>query len=146
MADAKKCDRCGAYYDKYGDRDHANAICVENDDFAGKVPCDKKYDLCPSCMAFIHEWLKNGCTCFTRGAKIPKKLAIWEEIEANERFYKSHKEEIERANDDSLLGAYKALNTVYEDCITSDHAKEYVIHAMRCISDYYNHAQSSLLL
>lgn len=57
--DAMKCDRCGAYYERYGSSTQANTLYIQNKDYIGKQKCDKKYDLCPCCLSAVQEWLKN---------------------------------------------------------------------------------------
>lgn len=59
MANAMKCDRCGCYYDHYGDRKTANTLYLQNPDFDGRCECDKNYDLCPDCMEIVKCWLTN---------------------------------------------------------------------------------------
>jgi hypothetical protein len=57
MATVMKCDRCGCYYDPYGDRKTANALYLQNPDIGGRCECDEKYDLCPNCMDIVKYWL-----------------------------------------------------------------------------------------
>ena len=52
---ARKCDRCGRYYDKQ-DCDHY--IEVHNLEWRGGR--GKDFDLCPDCMRKLVSWLKNG--------------------------------------------------------------------------------------
>lgn len=59
MANAMKCDRCGCYYDHYGDCKTANSLCLQNLDIIDRCECDKKYDLCPDCMDIVKCWLTN---------------------------------------------------------------------------------------
>ena len=64
MAEAKKCDRCGTFYDEYNVED-----CDENPNGFATVSIDSKgdyfiydiKDLCPNCMASFKKWIKvNG--------------------------------------------------------------------------------------
>ena len=50
MADAKKCDRCGAYYEFKND---FIRICDEKGYSMGS------YDLCPSCMNELKKFLRG---------------------------------------------------------------------------------------
>lgn len=56
---ALKCDRCGVYYDHYGDSgNYEEANCCQlglKDDFYYKV---KTFDLCPNCMKELKEFLR----------------------------------------------------------------------------------------
>lgn len=50
MANAKKCDRCGAFYESYDekeDRKNTNSFMTLN------------IDLCPACNESLHEWFEN---------------------------------------------------------------------------------------
>lgn len=51
MADAKKCDRCGKYYDK-NDR----KMLLYN--YQGKR-YDKAFDLCPGCVTELERWFNK---------------------------------------------------------------------------------------
>lgn len=48
---AKKCDRCGCYYNQYPGRDYGasktNMIALQNDYMGGST---SHFDLCPACM------------------------------------------------------------------------------------------------
>ena len=48
MSEAKKCDRCGKFYEPYPDR--VNIHC-----YRSKVR--EWYDLCPGCNAGFVEWM-----------------------------------------------------------------------------------------
>lgn len=64
MAVARKCDRCGKYYDEYGNRDafHRSYVC-------GIAFVDKKrdksysgtdengFDLCPDCLESVRRFV-----------------------------------------------------------------------------------------
>ena len=56
---AMKCDRCGAYYDEYGDNEHSNTLYLQNKGVISKQKCDKSYDLCPICMKKVQDWVEN---------------------------------------------------------------------------------------
>lgn len=63
MASAKKCDRCGKYYDKneqhqacsngYKSIINGVAFTMKNGELA------ETYDLCDDCIARMKEWLKG---------------------------------------------------------------------------------------
>ena len=60
--DAKKCDRCGKYYDHYDfpihtKDDHGNCITVWNIMLNGYEHVAKKFDLCKHCMLKLEEFL-----------------------------------------------------------------------------------------
>lgn len=55
--DAKKCDRCGAFYDRYGTKTQATEIRLINGDTCNKCACDKAYELCPECMKEVETWI-----------------------------------------------------------------------------------------
>ena len=64
MALAKKCDRCGKFYEHYpkGNKSQSNAIRkVQKDDTGGTVNAFANWviDLCPECMNSFEKWLKN---------------------------------------------------------------------------------------
>ncbi len=76
MADAKKCDRCGKYYDDYdgvgfpensdgplentldlrmGKGKYDRMHLVRADDYG-----NRRFDLCPDCMAALISFIKQG--------------------------------------------------------------------------------------
>lgn len=62
MANVKKCDRCGKYYDKniqHTVKSFGSVIAgiafVTDRDFT-----DKRFDLCDDCMTKLKIWLFNG--------------------------------------------------------------------------------------
>lgn len=66
MADAKKCDRCGKYYDDYHGVVFSEAApsnkydrmnLVRADDYEGRY---KRFDLCPDCMKALISFIKQG--------------------------------------------------------------------------------------
>lgn len=62
MSDAKKCDRCGKFYDIYKPVDGvADTPCGFGFRFLDKwgslLPT--RYDLCPNCMCELTKWLTN---------------------------------------------------------------------------------------
>lgn len=63
---AKKCDRCGKYYDSYGtnsDHKNTNAVMFVNVDRNGHYFSHGIIDLCPECMNEVKESVKaNGGT------------------------------------------------------------------------------------
>lgn len=50
MSDAKKCDKCGAFYEPY----KSGIIILSN-----AIPSMDDVDLCPDCMNTFKLWLKN---------------------------------------------------------------------------------------
>lgn len=63
MALAKKCDRCGKFYDHYPIDDTVlqyNAVRMIQKKFTGETKnSHAAYDLCPECMASFTHWFKN---------------------------------------------------------------------------------------
>ena len=63
MALAKKCDRCGKFYEAYNttnDSENINGIMTLNLDDLRKYYSHKPLDLCPKCKDAFEEWMKNG--------------------------------------------------------------------------------------
>ena len=61
MALAKKCDRCGKFYDEYNfakDDKNINGIMTLNLDAQDHYYTHKPLDLCPSCKDSFEKWLK----------------------------------------------------------------------------------------
>ena len=61
MANAKKCDRCGKFYDEYNtcrNNKKPNGIQVISLDTNHKYFEYALIDLCPECMDQFQEWLK----------------------------------------------------------------------------------------
>lgn len=54
---AKKCDRCGNFYEIYGSNTTANCVYKQNGDCISRCKCDIKYELCPECMTEFEEWI-----------------------------------------------------------------------------------------
>lgn len=52
MASAKKCDRCGSYYDFVKGQPFSIMIFNYNE-----IANNKIFDLCPDCMAKLHNWI-----------------------------------------------------------------------------------------
>lgn len=67
MANAKKCDRCGKYFDKrtsitdpLNDKFNFNYICTnEDDDNIAVMRVPFKIDLCEGCLNSFVDWLKD---------------------------------------------------------------------------------------
>ena len=55
MANAKKCDRCGEYFD-YSSKGF-NHLMLDNSYRLGNNI--KSFDLCPKCMDVLGSWLKS---------------------------------------------------------------------------------------
>lgn len=57
--DAKKCDRCGKYYDYYQDQ-HCNngfsLVCISK---SGNVSRNTTHDLCSECLIKLKKFLKG---------------------------------------------------------------------------------------
>ena len=63
MALAKKCDRCGKFYEAYNtakDSENINGIMTLNLDDQRKYYSHEPLDLCPECKDAFEEWMKNG--------------------------------------------------------------------------------------
>lgn len=62
---ARKCDRCGDFYETYGDKIiinnyiKANAIMFIDVDKIGGITNRKVFDLCPKCMELMQRFIKN---------------------------------------------------------------------------------------
>lgn len=65
MADAKKCDKCGKYYDEYdgvafsveqAERRYIRMYLVPTDDYYR----NRRFDLCPDCMKALISFIKQG--------------------------------------------------------------------------------------
>lgn len=60
MANAKKCDRCGKFYEKYTkklkDGSIVNGIIVIGSGFP--VTDENFEDLCPECMKELEKWME----------------------------------------------------------------------------------------
>ena len=62
MALAKKCDRCGKFYDEYNfanDDKNINGIMTLNLDAQDHYYTHKALDLCPSCKDSYEKWLNK---------------------------------------------------------------------------------------
>lgn len=63
---AKKCDRCGKFYDHYDgnrqfkDGERANALVLIDRDLDEKYWSRKTYDLCPACMEEFETFIRGG--------------------------------------------------------------------------------------
>ena len=63
MAMAKKCDRCGKFYETYNtrnNRENISGIMTLNLDDQGKYYYHEPLDLCPECKDAFEKWMKNG--------------------------------------------------------------------------------------
>ena len=59
MANAKKCDRCGSYYDEYNIRKNSekiNIVMIINIDSKDDYYSHGPYDLCPVCSDELMKW------------------------------------------------------------------------------------------
>ena len=62
MAICKKCDRCGRYYDRYGENKNAkkiNGIATLNLDSNRQYYMNDILDLCPECSKSFNSWLNE---------------------------------------------------------------------------------------
>lgn len=63
MAAAKKCDRCGTFYDSYTtklDGSEVNGIkLIRITDQGTYFSVGKCTDLCKTCLHMLHEWLNH---------------------------------------------------------------------------------------
>lgn len=63
---AKKCDRCGKFYEHYGGQtkfrlgEKANALHLIDRDLDEKYWSRKIYDLCPECMGEFEKFICGG--------------------------------------------------------------------------------------
>lgn len=65
MALARKCDRCGKFYDNYNMGDtislrKTNGIMFINVQYNNKYYSCKKFDLCPVCKDTLVDWFLDG--------------------------------------------------------------------------------------
>lgn len=56
MAEAKKCDRCGEFYDIYTDVKF-NGIVLTRETKCNRPISAGSYDLCLSCATMLKDWL-----------------------------------------------------------------------------------------
>jgi hypothetical protein len=63
---AKKCDRCGKFYDHYDgsqqfkNGERANALILIDRDLDKKYWSRKSYDFCPACMEEFEKFVRGG--------------------------------------------------------------------------------------
>ncbi len=63
---AKKCDRCGKFYDHYNGNqqfkngERANAMLLIDRDLDEKYWSRMTYDLCPECMGDFEKFIRGG--------------------------------------------------------------------------------------
>lgn len=63
---AKKCDRCGKFYEHYAGQtqfkggERANALHLIDRDLDEKYWSRKPYDLCPACMGKFETFIRGG--------------------------------------------------------------------------------------
>lgn len=63
MGYAKKCDRCGKFYEPYNvenDSENINGITTLNIDHKGCYFSHNVIDLCPDCKNSFEAWYKAG--------------------------------------------------------------------------------------
>lgn len=63
---ARKCDRCGKYYDEYNQNSKSNGICFCRNFFTNNltVAHDLCIDLCPDCMNDVKAFLETDTKTF----------------------------------------------------------------------------------
>ena len=62
---AKKCDRCGKFYEQYNvksDSKNINGLCTMNIDSRQRYYSHELIDLCQDCSTELINWLKNDVT------------------------------------------------------------------------------------
>ena len=59
MANAKKCDLCGKYYEWYAPEPRFNAISLARLGVGGGLISDDYKDLCPDCRDAINDCIKK---------------------------------------------------------------------------------------
>lgn len=62
MANAKKCDVCGGFYEPYNEANNSknpNGFSTMSIDCYGKYWMYKKLDCCPECMSAITEFISS---------------------------------------------------------------------------------------
>lgn len=57
MADAKKCDRCGKYYEYNDDKDDEFMLKKYEPDWSGDLI--ERIELCQDCMESFNEWFNE---------------------------------------------------------------------------------------
>lgn len=63
---ARKCDRCGKYYEHYEGQtqfrsgEKANALLLIDRDLDEKSWSRRAYDLCPECMKMLERFVRGG--------------------------------------------------------------------------------------
>lgn len=66
MMRARKCDRCGKFYDHYNgsqqfkNGERANALSLIDHDLDGKYWSRMTLDLCPACMGGFETFIRGG--------------------------------------------------------------------------------------
>ncbi len=64
MADAKRCDRCGGFYERMPDERGERSFNVIRmnymDSFGGGEIPRKRLDLCPYCLDSFLSWMSQG--------------------------------------------------------------------------------------
>lgn len=58
MAEAKKCDRCGEFYDLHVDEMKFNGLKLTRETKFIPPIMVKTYDLCTSCATMLKDWLE----------------------------------------------------------------------------------------
>lgn len=63
---AKKCDRCGKFYDEYNQNKNHNGICFCRKYYSNgfNVSYDNCIDLCPECMTDVKAFVKTDTNTF----------------------------------------------------------------------------------
>lgn len=62
MANAKKCDRCGRYYEVYNIarcNEKINGVIRANIDVDGTYYSNEKIEFCPDCKDSFEKWLSD---------------------------------------------------------------------------------------
>lgn len=70
---AKRCDRCGQYYEHYEGQaqfkggERANAVCLIDRDLEEKYWSRRTCDLCPACMVEFERFIRGGAVSAAEG-------------------------------------------------------------------------------
>lgn len=59
MANAKKCDKCGKYYDWYQNKNEINSVVMANTDSKRHYVLVKLIEFCPECMEEFELFVKG---------------------------------------------------------------------------------------
>lgn len=72
MADARKCDSCGIYYEISPNRESTGIVYYRDNIDGSRSPNPVVVDLCPNCMKSLQSFIKSSCTLMPN----PKREAV----------------------------------------------------------------------